>query len=101
MHDDLAVGVSLEDSGLLELLPERAVVVDLAVDRQDDLAIVGDQRLRTGVCGKPSESATISRWHSLTTLNRTGEAPSMAGHVRAEGASNGCTAGVWTPIATR
>jgi hypothetical protein len=50
VQDDLAVGVRLELGALvLEPLAQRAVVVDLAVDGKDDLAVGGDERLGTGV----------------------------------------------------
>jgi len=40
----------LERSGVLERLSEVKVVVDFAVDGEDDGLIVVDERLGTGVC---------------------------------------------------
>lgn len=50
VHDHLAVGMCLERSGVLERLSEVKVVVDFAVDGEDDGLIVVDERLGTGVC---------------------------------------------------
>ena len=50
VHDDLAVRMRLELSGVLEPLSELDVVVDFTVDGEDDRLIVVDERLGTGVC---------------------------------------------------
>jgi len=53
VHDDLTVTVGLENVSIrLQALFELLVVVDLPVDAEDDLAVVGDERLRAGVCGR-------------------------------------------------
>jgi hypothetical protein len=49
VHDDLAVGVGLEDGGSFEMASEVEVVVDLSVDAEDELAVIRDQRLSTSV----------------------------------------------------
>jgi hypothetical protein len=51
VHDDLAVRVRLEDGRLvLETLAKLTVVVDLTVDGEKELAVVGNEGLGTGVC---------------------------------------------------
>jgi hypothetical protein len=49
MEDDLAVRVGLELCGVLELFPECAVVVDLAVDGEDELVVLGSDGLGASV----------------------------------------------------
>jgi hypothetical protein len=49
VHDDFAIGMSLEDGGVLEMASEVEVVVDFSVDAENDLAIVRDKRLSTSV----------------------------------------------------
>ncbi len=44
--DDLAVRVGLELVGLLEVLPQRSMVVDLAIDGQGDGFLLVGQGLR-------------------------------------------------------
>lgn len=51
VHDDLAVGVRLEDGVLvLEALAEGKMVVDLAVDAERERLIRTQEGLGTGVC---------------------------------------------------
>lgn len=52
MQDDFAVRVGLKLGRALKLLAQDSVVVDLAVDGQEDGACLVDQGLRTGVCNQ-------------------------------------------------
>lgn len=47
--DDFTITVSFEVVGVLEMLPQDSVVVDLAIDGQSDGAFVVDQGLGTAV----------------------------------------------------
>lgn len=49
MHDDFAVGVGLEDGGVLETLSECSVVVDFSVDGEDESSFFVGERLSSGV----------------------------------------------------
>lgn len=53
-YDDLAVRMGLELVWGLQAGPELDVVVDLSIDGEDDLSIVTDERLCTGVCNAQS-----------------------------------------------
>lgn len=50
VHDDLAVRVRLEVWLLLEVLSQRSVVVDLAIDGEQELSVVARERLCSSVC---------------------------------------------------
>lgn len=50
MHDDLAIRVSLEVSGVLERLAKSAVVVNLSVDGEDETFVIVGHGLSSGVC---------------------------------------------------
>ena len=50
VHDDLTVGVSLEDGVLVfESLSKSEVVVDLSVNAERDGSVVADERLSSGI----------------------------------------------------
>jgi hypothetical protein len=49
VHDHLAVRVGLERRRLLERFAESHMVVDLAVDSEDDRLVLVDERLGAGV----------------------------------------------------
>lgn len=61
MHDDFTVRVGLEDGGLLELLAEGAVVVDLAVDGEDEGTVVADEGLSSRVWRRANASQSARR----------------------------------------
>ena len=47
--NDFAIGMGLELIGMFQLLAQDSVVVDLAIDRQGEGAILVEKRLGTGV----------------------------------------------------
>ena len=49
-NDDLTVGVSLEVVGGLQVLADQTVVVDLAIDGEDDGAVGIGQGLSARLC---------------------------------------------------
>lgn len=50
VHDDFAVGMCLEHCRLLEVFPKQTMVVDLAIDCQDNAAVLVDERLSSRIC---------------------------------------------------
>lgn len=55
MHDDLAIRVSLEVSGVLKRLAKSAVVVNLSVDGEDEALVIVGHGLSSRVCSRTSE----------------------------------------------
>jgi hypothetical protein len=79
VHDNLAVGVGLEDGGLvLETLAKLTVVVDLTVDGEKELAIVRNEGLGTGVCEKGKKGRQLATVLKLESHSRVLESSSRA-----------------------
>jgi hypothetical protein len=70
-YDDLAVRVRLERVGRLEALAYPAMVVDLAVDGQNDAVVLVGQRLRAGLDADDAEPLMAEDCGRLTIATHT------------------------------